>query len=154
MIARVWVMLEILTLWEYGAIFWCDSKKNMIITNCMKMFQRRYSKVILIPTFLTVNFVACNMQQNQINLILLHGAGNKNSYFKASLERSFYVATFSNTFYATFFIQTMILKKKNVLNQKISSYFKDTFHISCKLHIPKTLTFWPLFMDGVQLPQG
>ena len=45
------------------------------------------------------------MQQNQIVLILLQVAGNKNSCFKDNLK-------LENLYVSTFFIQPMILKKK------------------------------------------
>lgn len=52
------------------------------------------AKLFHFATYLTMNFFASNMQQNQISLVLLHVAGNKYSCFKDILEKNLCVTTF------------------------------------------------------------
>ena len=87
----------------HRVIFLCDCNKEFV-------FYKLHENISA-STFLTVNFVACRMQQNQINFILLDVKRNKNSYFK-DVEKIFCVTTFWNAFSGTSIIQPMIFFSK------------------------------------------
>ena len=123
----VWKMLLITTLQLQGCkvIFLHDSNKNLFYKPHENVSVSPIKNTFVFTTFLTVNFVVCNMQQNQISLILLDVAGINNSRFKDNREKTFW-----NTFSETSIIQPIIFfepiywaKKKNVLD-----YFLKHFH--------------------------
>ena len=69
-------------------------QKDVFLQIAWKSFSVSHSKIILFATFLTINFVVSNMQQNQTSLNLLNIAGNKNSCFNDNLEKTFCAAAF------------------------------------------------------------
>ena len=83
----------------YDAIFWYTYNKNLFYNKLLKnVSASRVAELFCYAKFLTVNFVACNMQQNQIRLILLLAPGNKNLCFTDNLEKNLCVSILETHF--------------------------------------------------------
>ena len=113
----------------YDAIFWYTYNKNLFYNKLLKnVSASRVAELFCYAKFLTVNFVACNMQQNQIRLILLLAPGNKNLCFTDNLEKNLCVSIWKHIFCNIFYpVNDLEHKKRFELNNL--SHFKRSSYL-------------------------